>query len=156
MFKHPTAYMWAIGVQREMPLGFALDVTYVGRRGLYLQRERNINQLQPGTVQANPGVNIAALRPYTGYGVIRVSENVGQLDVQQPADQRRPPLQERPEVRRRLHARQVRGQREQQAQRSLEHATTTPACGAVELRPPPRLQLLLHLRPAVLRATRTR
>ena len=31
----------------------------------------------PGTIQANPGVNIAALRPYAGYGVIRLSENAG-------------------------------------------------------------------------------
>jgi hypothetical protein len=75
VFKHPTAYMWATGVQREVPFGFTMDVTYVGRRGLYLQRERNINQLQPGTIQRNQGVNIAALRPFTGYGAIRLSEN---------------------------------------------------------------------------------
>jgi hypothetical protein len=76
-FKHPTSYMWGFGVQREIPLGITLDITYLGRRGLYLQRERNINQLQPGTLQANPGVNIAALRPYKGYNVIRLSENAG-------------------------------------------------------------------------------
>ena len=45
--RRPT--MWSAGVQREMPFGFIVDATYVGRRGLYLQRERNINQLQPGT-----------------------------------------------------------------------------------------------------------
>jgi hypothetical protein len=77
VFKHPTAYLWSAGVQREVPLGFVVDVTYVGRRGLYLQRERNINQLPAGTLQANPGVNIAALRPYKGYGAIRLSENAG-------------------------------------------------------------------------------
>ncbi len=77
VFKHPTAYMWGFGVQREIPFGFTLDITYLGRRGLYLQRERGINQLQPGTTFANPGVNIAALRPYKGYNVIRVSENSG-------------------------------------------------------------------------------
>jgi len=77
VFKHPTSYMWSAGVQREVPLGFVVDVTYVGRRGLYLQRERNINQLPAGTLQANPGVNIAALRPYKGYGAIRISENAG-------------------------------------------------------------------------------
>jgi hypothetical protein len=76
-FKHPTSYMWSAGVQREIPFGFIVDATYVGRRGLYLQRERNINQLQPGTIPANPGVNLAALRPYLGYGVIRLSENAG-------------------------------------------------------------------------------
>jgi hypothetical protein len=76
-FKLPMSYMWTIGVQREIPFGIVLDLTYVGRNGKYLQRERNINQLQPGTVQANPGVNIAALRPYKGYGALRVSENTG-------------------------------------------------------------------------------
>jgi hypothetical protein len=77
VFKHPTSYMWAVGFGREIPFGFVLDVTYVGRRGLYLQRERNINQLAAGTLQANPNVNIAALRPYKGYGAIRISENSG-------------------------------------------------------------------------------
>ncbi|HEX7085326.1 MAG TPA: carboxypeptidase regulatory-like domain-containing protein [Vicinamibacterales bacterium] len=75
VFKHPTSYMFAASVQREIPFGFVVDVTYLFRRGLYLQRERNINQLPAGTLQANPGVNIAALRPYLGYGAIRVSEN---------------------------------------------------------------------------------
>jgi hypothetical protein len=78
-FKHPTSYMWSMGVQREVPLGFVMDVTYVGRRGLYLQRERNINQLPVGTLTnpANKDINIAALRPYKGYGAIRISENAG-------------------------------------------------------------------------------
>jgi hypothetical protein len=77
VFKHPTSYLWSAGVQREVPFGFIVDVTYVGRRGLYLQRERNINQLPLGTLNnpANTGVNIAALRPYAGYGLIRLSEN---------------------------------------------------------------------------------
>jgi Carboxypeptidase regulatory-like domain len=77
VFKHPTSYMWSVGVQREVPWGFTVDATYVGRRGLYLQRERNINQPEAGTLQRNPGVNIAALRPYTGYGALRLSENAG-------------------------------------------------------------------------------
>ena len=75
-FKHPTAYTWSAGVQREIPYGIVIDATYVGRRGLYLQRERNINQLLPGTIQANPGVaNVAALRPYKGYSALRIAEN---------------------------------------------------------------------------------
>ena len=80
VFKHPTSYMWSAGVQRELPWAFTLDAAYVGRRGRYLQRERNINQLLPGTVQANPGVNSAYLRPYKGYGVIRLSENAGRSE----------------------------------------------------------------------------
>ena len=47
--------MWSIGVQREVPFGFIVDSTYVGRRGLYQPRERNINQLPvPGTL-GRPG-----------------------------------------------------------------------------------------------------
>ena len=76
-FKHPTAYDWSASFQRELPFDVAVDVSYVGRMGLHLQRERNINQLLPGTLQANPGVNVNALRPYKGFGVIRLSENAG-------------------------------------------------------------------------------
>ena len=79
-FKHPTSYVWSGGVQRELPGAFVVDVTYVGRRGLYLQRERNINQLPEGTLTKpeNSGSNILpSLRPYTGYGAIRLSENAG-------------------------------------------------------------------------------
>jgi hypothetical protein len=77
VFKHPTAYDWSASFQRELPLQMVADVSYVGRMGTHLPRERNINQLQPGTLQANPGVNIAALRPYKGYGSIRLAENSG-------------------------------------------------------------------------------
>lgn len=80
VFKLPASYMWSFGVQRQLPWKIVLDVTYVGRQGRYLQRERNINQLQAGTLQANPGVNIAALRPYKGYGALRVSENSGRSE----------------------------------------------------------------------------
>jgi hypothetical protein len=76
-FPHPTAYHWTTSFQRELPFDVALDLTYVGRMGLHLQRERNINQLQPGTLQANPGVNPNALRPYLGFATIRLSENAG-------------------------------------------------------------------------------
>jgi carboxypeptidase family protein len=77
VFKHPTAYNWSVSLQRELPWDVVADLTYVGRMGLHLQRERNINQLQPGTVQANPGVNVNALRPYPGFATIRLSENAG-------------------------------------------------------------------------------
>ena len=120
-FKHPTSYMWSTGVQREVPLGFVVDVTYVGRRGLYLPRERNINQLQAGTTQANPGINIAALRPYKGYGAIRVSENAGYSkynSLQISADRR---YTQWLKSRRRIYARGFGGQRERQTQHPVEH-----------------------------------
>jgi hypothetical protein len=76
-FNHPAAYDFSVGVQRELPCSTVVDITYVNRLGRDLQRERNLNQLQPGTLQANPGVNPQALRPYLGFGAIRLSENEG-------------------------------------------------------------------------------
>jgi len=77
VFNHPVGYMYSAGVQREAPGGFVIDATYVGRLGRNLQRERDINQLPAGTLQANPNINTDYLRQYKGYGVIRLSENVG-------------------------------------------------------------------------------
>ena len=54
-----------------------IQAGYVGRRGIHNQLKRNINQLLPGTLQANPGINTNALRPYLGMGVIDISENAG-------------------------------------------------------------------------------
>ena len=99
-------------MQRQLPLGFVLDTNYVHREGRNLQREINLNQLLPGTVQANPGINSAALRPYLGYGVIRQWIELRQLALQQPPDWRRSPLQERVQVRRGLHAQPLDRQRE--------------------------------------------
>jgi hypothetical protein len=76
-FKHPTAYSWSVGVQRELPGRIVATVDYVGRRGVHLLRERNINQLPLGARLANPGINVDALRPYPGFGAIRLAENAG-------------------------------------------------------------------------------
>ncbi|MEP6535755.1 MAG: carboxypeptidase regulatory-like domain-containing protein [Bryobacteraceae bacterium] len=75
IFKNPESYQWNATVQREVMNGTTVEVAYVGRRAIHQQRERNINQLQPGTVQANPGVNPDFLRPYKGFAVIRVTNN---------------------------------------------------------------------------------
>ena len=53
-----------------------VSLAYVGRRGLHLQRESDINQPTTAVVAANPGVNLAALRPYLGFGSIRETDNV--------------------------------------------------------------------------------
>ena len=77
VFKIPTAWEWNASFQREIGFGTTVQVGYVGRRGLHNQRKRNINQLVAGTLQANPGINANALRPYLGMGVIGISENAG-------------------------------------------------------------------------------
>jgi carboxypeptidase family protein len=75
-FKNPEAWNWNVTVQRELPFKSVLSVGYVGRRGLHLQRESNINQPTPDVVLANPGVNLDALRPFKGYNSIRETDNV--------------------------------------------------------------------------------
>jgi carboxypeptidase family protein/TonB-dependent receptor-like protein len=76
-FRNPEAWNWNASVQRELPWNLIANVGYVGRRGLHLQREANINQPTTATVAANPTVkNIDALRPYKGFGSIRETDNV--------------------------------------------------------------------------------
>ncbi len=77
VFKHPIAWNWNFTVQRSIWGGMTVEAAYVGRRGYYLQRIRNINQLLPGTLTANPGANPDSLRPYSGLGIIRLAENGG-------------------------------------------------------------------------------
>lgn len=76
-FKNPSAWNWNIVVERELPAHSVLSVGYVGRRGLHLQRESNINQPTPAAVAAAPaGTNLDDLRPYKGYNSIRETDNV--------------------------------------------------------------------------------
>jgi len=75
IFPNPTAWTWNATFERELPFRTTLEVGYVGRKGLNGQRERNINQLVPGTRQANPGINPDALRPFKGFGPIRITNN---------------------------------------------------------------------------------
>jgi hypothetical protein len=76
-FKNPEAWSWNMTGERQFPGNMLLSVAYVGRRGLHLQRESDINQPTIATVLANPGVNLDALRPYKGYNSIRQTDNVG-------------------------------------------------------------------------------
>ena len=75
VFKNPEAWTWNGTFEREIGFSSKLEIGYVGRRGLHAQRERNINQLAVGTLQANPGINADSLRPYKGYNIIRVTNN---------------------------------------------------------------------------------
>ena len=76
-FKNPEAWNWNLTVERELPWKSMVTVGYVGRRGLHLQRESNINQPTPAVVAAAPaGTNLDDLRPYKGYNSIRETDNV--------------------------------------------------------------------------------
>jgi hypothetical protein len=75
IFQNPMAYTWNATVQREIGFNSTIEVSYVGRRGLRGPRERDINQPAAGAIQRNPGFNINQLRPYKGYGQIRLTNN---------------------------------------------------------------------------------
>ena len=74
--KSPEAWNWNFTVERELPWKSTVTAAYVGRRGLHLQREADINQPTLATVAANPGINLNAIRPYRGFGSIRQSNDV--------------------------------------------------------------------------------
>ncbi len=72
----PSAWNWNFTVQRQIFFKSILEVAYVGHRGLNLQEAFDINQPTAGALQANPGVNVNALRPYAGYASIQEENDV--------------------------------------------------------------------------------
>lgn len=68
--KVPRTMNWSLGIQQKLGSDSLLDVRYVGSSAANLSYQDNINQLRAGTLQANPGVNVNALRPYLGYADI--------------------------------------------------------------------------------------
>jgi hypothetical protein len=82
-FPNPESWEWNGTFEQEIGFSTVVSASYVGRRGLHLQREANINQLQPGTGTYNPATNsttflaaVDSLRPYQGFNIIRVTDNV--------------------------------------------------------------------------------
>jgi hypothetical protein len=76
--KPPSAWNWNVTVQRDFFWKTNLEVAYIGHRGLNLPEAFDINQPQAGALQANPGVNVNALRPYPGFASIQEEESVAQ------------------------------------------------------------------------------
>ena len=76
-YPSPNAYNWNGTVEQEFRGLGVLTVAYAGRRGVHLEELLNVNQLQPGTLQANPGVVQDYLRPYKGYSNINQATNGG-------------------------------------------------------------------------------
>jgi hypothetical protein len=68
--KVPSVSNYSLGIQHKLGSDMTIDVAYVGSSGWSLYRGLNLNQLPVGTLQANPGVNTNALRPYPGYADI--------------------------------------------------------------------------------------
>jgi Carboxypeptidase regulatory-like domain len=76
-FTNPRSWAWNATVDRELPWSMRGALSYVGRSASHLERARNINQLEPGTLQRNPGVNTNALRPYLGFSTVTLYETTG-------------------------------------------------------------------------------
>jgi predicted heme/steroid binding protein len=75
-FKNPEAWAWNLTIERDFWWKSMLSVGYVGRRGLHLQREADINQPTLAQRAADPTDNINFVRPYKGFGSIRETDNV--------------------------------------------------------------------------------
>jgi hypothetical protein len=75
--KPPEAWNWNFTAQMQLPLSSILTVGYVGRRGLHSWQVYDINEPAVGALQANPGVNVNALRPYRGFAAIQEEEATG-------------------------------------------------------------------------------
>jgi hypothetical protein len=76
-FTNPVSWAWNATLDRELGWSTRGSISYVGRSATNLERARNINQLQPGTIQGNPGVNANALRPYLGFSTITLYDTTG-------------------------------------------------------------------------------
>jgi hypothetical protein len=89
--KLPTTYAYNLGVQVKLPWSSALDISYVGSQSRNQLQARNLNSVPYGaaflpanqdpTLPANsiPGATSLAsdfMRPYRGYGDIRIAEPV--------------------------------------------------------------------------------
>jgi hypothetical protein len=73
--KQPVAWNWNLTFERQLPFNSVLSVAYVAHRGYHAWDVYDINQVQAGTLQANPGVNVNLLRPYKGYAAIQEEES---------------------------------------------------------------------------------
>ena len=69
-FKVPSYMDYNLSVQREIMPNTVLEVGYVGTKGTHLLGDVDINQPTLAARLANPGVDVNAIRPYPGYGVI--------------------------------------------------------------------------------------
>lgn len=74
---NPNAWAWSASVEQQIPHLANLTLSYVGRKGIHLQQLVELNQLQPGTVQAHPGIAVDALRPYQGFSTIVEANDEG-------------------------------------------------------------------------------
>src|SRR6266511_78578 len=76
-------YGYSLGVQRELPGRFVIDVSYVGNQARHLTHRRDLNFVSPNVALARNSsgnfinANTDTVRQYLGYSTIRSQENTG-------------------------------------------------------------------------------
>jgi hypothetical protein len=60
--RNPYAMRWSLGVQRELPVGIIMDLSYVGTGGRSLFRTRDMNPFVTPTARFNPAVGQRTIR----------------------------------------------------------------------------------------------
>lgn len=74
----PTSYQWNLTVEQQLAKDTALQVSYVGNRGLHLTSSTDINAIQPANwLAATFTSNQAPLRPYSHDGAIATFTHSG-------------------------------------------------------------------------------
>ena len=81
-FKIPAAYNWNVTYERNIGFDTTVSFAYVGRVGVHMERERDLNQLPVGTLTsaANKAVNVNTLRPYKGFTNIAYRETAARSE----------------------------------------------------------------------------
>jgi hypothetical protein len=79
VYRIPRSYNWNFSYQRQLTGDTTLEAGYIGTTGLYLARERDLNQLPTGTTfrPENAGANVNYLRPFKGFANIPMLEHSG-------------------------------------------------------------------------------
>ena len=81
VYKIPSAWNWNFTVEHEVGRDTIVEVGYVGRTGLHMERTRDLNQLPVGTRNTTPtSINTNFLRPYKGFANIHTNENAARSE----------------------------------------------------------------------------
>src|SRR5579862_773026 len=75
-FKVPSYMDYNLSIQQEILPSTILEVGYVGTKGTHLLGDVDLNQPTVAARLSNPGVDVNAIRPYPGFGVITDREPI--------------------------------------------------------------------------------